>query len=38
MISVARDEQSNRQIDAIEQSNPTADDPDYFIVVEEGER
>ncbi len=35
MISVARDKQVNHQIDAIEQSNPTADGLDYFIVVEE---
>lgn len=35
MISVAKDKQVNQQIDAIEQSNPTADGLDYFIVVEE---
>ncbi len=35
MISVARDKQLNQQIAAIEQSHPTADGLDYFIVVEE---
>lgn len=35
MISVVRDKQVNQQIDAIEQSNPTADGLDYFVVIEE---
>lgn len=35
MISAARDKQINKQITAIEQSNPTADGLDYFVVVEE---
>ncbi len=37
-ISAAKDRRVNQQIDAIEQSNPTADGLDYFIVVEEEER
>lgn len=37
-ISAAKDRRVNQQIDAIEQSNPTAGGLDYFIVVEEEER
>ena len=35
MVPAAKDKQVNHQIDTIEQSNPTADGLDYFIVVEE---
>ena len=37
MVFVCRDKQINEQIDAIEQSNPTTDEFDYFIVAEEKE-